>query len=418
MMADRLKNNIGLKIVALVFAFFLWFVVVNIDDPIDVKVYSVGVTIVNPEVITNAGKSYQVVDNTGNILVTVKARRKVLSQITQSNIIATADLREMQDTSVPVRLRITGFEGQYESASANPRNIQVKVENTQKKTFPITGMATGQPRDGFVVGELLPSPKTIDVSGPESLVSKISKVVAKVDVSELAMDTSLQTKILYYDAADNLIDQSRLSSNCDKSGVSVFVDMWNTKNVGLVFDTSAIRAARGYAFAGIEVEPQKIEVSGSPDKLKDLEEIKIDKSVLKKTNLSANEEVLVDIQPHLPEGISLVDANLGKIVVRIKIEKAGTKALEIPTGSISVLNAPNLKLEYEQQGIELTFTGTSEALEGLTMESLTNGELIVAVDLASFQVKGTHTVPVIVTKLPDGCTYLEDTVVQIKLSKK
>ena len=27
-------------------------------------------------------------------------------------------------------------------------------------------------------------------------------------------------------------------------------------------------------FAGIEVEPQKLEVSGSPDKLKDLEEIK------------------------------------------------------------------------------------------------------------------------------------------------
>ena len=417
-MADKLKNNIGLKIVALAFAFLLWFVVVNIDDPIDNKTYQVDVTVLNPDVITNAGKSYQVVDNTGSVAITVKARRKVLSNITPSNIIATADLREMQDTSVPIRISITGFEGQYESVSANPRNIQVKVENTQKKTFPITGVATGKTRDGFVVGELIPSPKTIDVSGPESLIAKISKVVAKVDVSELAMDTSLETKILYYDAADNLIDQSRLSSNCDKSGVSVFVDIWNTKNIDLIFDTSSIRTARGYVFAGIEVEPQKLEVSGSPDKLKDLEEIKIDKSVLKKTGLKANEEVLVDIQTYLPEGISLVDSNLGKVVVRIKVEKAGTKTLDIPTGSISVLNAPNLKLEYEKQGIEVTFTGKEDALNSLTMESLTNGELVVAIDLVSFQSKGTHTVPLLVTKLPTGCTYSEDVTVQIKLSKK
>ena len=417
-MADKLKNNIGLKIVALAFAFLLWFVVVNIDDPIDNKTYQVNVTVLNPDVITNAGKSYQVVDNTGSVAVTVKARRKVLSKITPSNIVATADLKEMQDTSVPIRISISGYEGQYESASANPRNIQVKVENTQKKTFPITGVATGKTRAGFVVGELVPSPTTIDVSGPESLIAKINKVVAKVDVSELAMDTSLETKVLYYDAADNLIDQSRLSSNCDKSGVSVFVDIWNTKNIDLIFDTSAIRTARGYVFAGIEVEPQKLEVSGSPDKLKDLEEIKINKSVLKKTGLKANEEVLVDIQTYLPEGISLVDSNLGKVVVRIKVEKAGTKTLDIPTGSISVLNAPNLKLEYEKQGIEVTFTGKEDALNNLTMESLTNGDLVVAIDLESFQSKGTHTVPLLVTKLPTGCTYSEDVTVQIKLSKK
>jgi len=134
-MADKLKNNIGLKIVALAFAFLLWFVVVNIDDPMDLKTYQVDVTVLNPEVITNAGKSYQVVDNTGNVAITVKARRKVLSKITPSNIVATADLKEMQDTSVPIRVKVTGFEGQYESISANPRNIQVKVENTQKKTF-------------------------------------------------------------------------------------------------------------------------------------------------------------------------------------------------------------------------------------------------------------------------------------------
>jgi YbbR domain-containing protein len=126
------------------------------------------------------------VENTKSVTVTVKARRKVLAEIKKSHIMATADLREMQDASVPVRISISGFEGEYEEVSANPRNIQVKVENIIKKTFPITPMASGTPRAGYVVGTMSPMPKTVDISGPESLIKKISKVVAKVDVSEMS----------------------------------------------------------------------------------------------------------------------------------------------------------------------------------------------------------------------------------------
>ena len=205
---DKWKNNLGLKILAVLFAIFLWWMVVNIDDPINKKTYAVDVTVTNPEVITNAGKSYQILDDTKSISVTVKARRKVLDEIKKSNIVATADLREMQDTSVPIRVSVSGFEGDYEEVTANPRNIQVKVENTQKKTFPITTVALGTPRDGYVVGSMTASPKTVDISGPESSIAKISKVVAKVDVSEISSDATMQASLIYYDAADNIIDKT------------------------------------------------------------------------------------------------------------------------------------------------------------------------------------------------------------------
>ena len=104
---DKWKNNLGLKILAVLFAIFLWWMVVNIDDPINKKTYAVDVTVTNPEVITNAGKSYQILDDTKSISVTVKARRKVLDEIKKSNIVATADLREMQDTSVPIRVSVS-----------------------------------------------------------------------------------------------------------------------------------------------------------------------------------------------------------------------------------------------------------------------------------------------------------------------
>lgn len=411
---DKWKNNLGLKILAVLFAIFLWWMVVNIDDPINKKTYAVDVTVTNPEVITNAGKSYQILDDTKSISVTVKARRKVLDEIKKSNIVATADLREMQDTSVPIRVSVSGFEGDYEEVTANPRNIQVKVENTQKKTFPITTVALGTPRDGYVVGRMIASPKTVDISGPESSIAKISKVVAKVDVSEIASDATMQANLIYYDAADNIIDKTLLTSNCDKNGVSVTIDIWKTKELLLKFDTSGIEAAEGYVFTGIEVEPQTVEVAGNPDVLREMTAITIDKTALEKTEMTESEEVIVDINEYMPEGISLADADAASVVVRILLEKAGTKTLRLPTGSITVLNASEkLQLAYEVLEVELTFSGSKENLEKLTSETI-----IASIDLKEFTEAGVYTVPVKMTELPAGCTYTAEVEVKIELTKK
>ena len=414
-MKDKLKNNLGLKIIAFVFAVFLWWAVVNIDDPINTKQFYVDVAVTNPEVITNAGKSYQILDDTKTITVTIKARRKVLDEIKSSYIMATADLREMQDSSVPIRVKVMGFEGNYESATAYPQNIQVSVENTMKKTFPITTVANGTTRDGYVVGSMTSSPKTVDISGPESAVTKISKVVARVDVSEMSSDTTVETELVYYDAADNRIDKTLLSSNCDKNGVSVNVDIWNTKKVQLQFDTSDIKPASGYAFTGIEVEPQTIRVAGTTEQLNALTQLEIRAEELKKRDVSANEEVIVDITKHLPDGIVMADSDESSVVVRILVEKAGTKSILLPVGSIQVENAPskfNLEKGPEQE-VELQFSGSTEALEKLSSEKIT-----ASVDLSQYTSAGTYTVKVQITELPEGCIYIGEATIKIILTKK
>ncbi len=418
MMKDRLKNNIGLKVLAVFFAIFLWWTVVNVDNPVLSNTFNTEVVVTNTEVITNAGKSYQIVDNTRNVTVTVKARRKILDEIKASNIVATADLREMQDTSVPIRITIEGFEGKYEEATANPRNIQVKTENTQKKTFPITAVSTGTPRDGYVVGALETSPKTVDVSGPESSVGKISKVVAKVDVAEMSKNESLQTHLTYYDAADNIIDKNLLTSNCDKNGVSVNVTIWKTKTVNLSFDTSGIVPAEGFLLSKIEVEPQTVQVAASTDTLLMLSQINIGAEALQRIDIAANEEVIVDIAEYLPEGVILADSNASKVVVRIMIEEAGTKSILLPTRSINIVNlSDKLQVEYELQEIELKFSGTKETLEQL---ALAEDEIKanVTIDLTAHQKAGTYTVPIKITGLPEGCTHIDGTMVEVVLRKK
>lgn len=414
-MKDKLKNNLGLKVIAVVFAILLWWVVVNVDDPIDTKQYNVNVSVINAEVVTNAGKSFQILDNTNSVAVTVKGRRKVLGAIKASHIVATADLREMQDSSVPIRIKIAGYEGQYEVATAYPQNIQVSVENTMKKTFPITAVSTGSPRDGYVVGDMAVSPQSVDISGPESMVKKISKVVAKIDVSEISQDTTIETELLYYDAAENRIDKSLLSSNCDKNGVTVKVDIWNTKKVKLNFDTSGIATVSGYVFTEIEVEPQVIRVAGTSEQLSAITELEIKADELKKNKLDSNEEVIIDITKYLPDGIILADSDGNNVVVRIIVEKAGTKSILLPVGAIQIESVSE-KFVLEkgpEQEVELQFSGSKEALEKLTSDNI-----IATINLKKITEAGTYDIPVEVTELPEECSYIGSASIQITLKKK
>lgn len=411
----NLSHNLGLKIMAVLIAIFLWWTVVNIDDPIQSRKYYVEVSVTNPEVVTNEGNSFQVQEGSKTIQVTVKARRKVIEQISVNNISATADMRELQGASVPVRVSISGFEGQYESAQPYPQNIQVDVERTQEKTFPITPVASGNVRDGYVVAGLSVSPQSVDISGPESIVGKISKVVAKVDVTGLAADRKIPTTLVYYDAADNVIQQTHLSSQLDKTGVDVNVTVWETKVVDVVFDTSGIKAADGYLFNGIEYEPQTIKVAASSATLNTLEEIAIPAEALTREDMTESEKVVVDITEYLPVGVILADSDAASIAVEINLEQIGTKRFSIPVRSVKVTGlAENLQLDYgPEQSVAIVFSGRAEALE-----TLTDGSFVASIDLTEYIDAGAFMVPVLISEQPDGCEYAGDAKISITLTLK
>lgn len=416
-MKERWKNNLGLKIMAVLFAVFLWWTVVNIDDPVQSQTYQVEVQIKNPQVVTNAGKSYQIDDSLKTVKVTVKARRKVLDEIKASDITATADLLEMETVSgiVPIRIEIKGFD--YEEATANPRNIQITTEDTDKRTFPIQVATTGSVQDGYILDKenTAAVPQSIAISGPKSSLGRITRVVAKVDVSELSADSQLQAEVIYYDSADNIVPKDSLSSNCDKNGVMVDVKLLKTKEVEIRFDTSEIIVADAYLFKELEVEPQKITIAGTIDKLATVTNIMVGSEALKQDNISSNVETVINIEEYLPDGIQLADEDSGNIVVRILLEEAGTKTILLPVRSIKVNGTPEgFDVTYgPEQEVSLKFSGPTEVLESLTSE-----KIIASINLAEYTKEGTYDIPVQIIDAPEQCEYIGDATVQITFTKQ
>ena len=407
-MEKRLMNNIGLKILAFLVAFILWILVVNIDDPVTHKTFSdIPVSVINEEVLAKAQQpqTYQIVDNTQAVDVTVTAKRKTLSKIKERDIIAVADIKELTlDTQIPIDITINGFEERYDNAQANPRNLQIKLEDEETKRFPIVPTTTGTVRDGFVLGDIQAMPEKVSIRGPKSVIAEISRVEASVSVSGLSKDAILDSELVLYDSNNNIIDQNLLSNNLGTEGVGVSVQILNTKSIPLEFDTSRIEAARGYEFTGITYEPQTIQISGEREEMSNISSLRVPASALDVSDIREKTEKVIDVSEYLPDNIRLADENAGSVVVTISVEKDGTKSYDITVGSIMINNlSEELTMSYATADVlELQVRGPKEALDSLSLEQA------ISIDLQNYTADGTYDVPVSV-KLPDDC-FLEKNV--------
>lgn len=411
-MRKRLTGNLGLKVLAFFIAVFMWLIVVNIDDPVMEKTYTgIPVKVINEEIVTTTNRTYQIVDDTQEVSVTVSARRSVMEKIKAEDITAVADMKELSlGTQIPIEVSIQKY--RYEKAYTTPGNLQVKIEDEARNNFPITPTTLGTVREGYVLGELKADPEKVTFRGPKSVINSINRVVAEADVSGLSEDAEIEARLILYDANNNVIDQTILANNLGKEGISVKVTLYHIKSVPVKLNTSKITAADGYKVSAVSVEPREVSVAGDEETLADLDEIRIPAEELEISGLTERTEKMVEISPHLPENVMLVDENANSVIVSIQIEQPGVKNYEVSTSSITVNNlSENLQLSYGAVDFEIQVRGPADKLNVFSTAKK------VSIDLKNYSIPGVYIVPVSVD-LPEGCKMVSNVEIEIILEKK
>ena len=373
-MKDRLTNNIGLKVMSLLFAIILWMLVVNVDDPVDEETFrNVPVQVLHEEIFTTKASTYSILDGNETVSVTVRARRKVLSDVRSSDITVTADIRNrvsnsLSDATLPTDVEIKGFEGDYVEAYTNPRNIQIEIEPSAQKDFTISVKTNGTPRDGNTLGKLVADPKMIRLGGAESQINRVKKVVAEAQVSGLSKSQSVVAELKLLDADDEEIDPALFENNLGSEGLKVDVEILKTKDIPIKVEDDDINPASGYSIGKVTCVPQLVKVAGEEDKIKELEEIVIPAEALKLEDISSTQEVSVDLTKYLPDGIVLEDTTADTVIVTVPVEKYGTKVFTIPSNNIVLEKvAGGLKPTVAAlENIEIHVMGSDEALEKMT----------------------------------------------------
>jgi YbbR domain-containing protein len=421
----KLFQNMTLKMASLAGAIIIWLIIMNINDPVVTRIiYDVPVNVVNTSYIESMGLSYKISDGYDTVAVTVRGNRSLVESLTSSRFNVTADLTQIISLETdPVMVPLTVYcpSISSENLTASPRNINIDIEEMVSKEFVINATASGTtPANGFEVGEMTVEPETVTIRGPGTLIDKIERVNAIVDVTGIRTDKDMEPVIRITDKNGEQItdtQMSYLSMNVTEEEMTVHVTVYAVRSgVSLKVETSG-EPASGYTVGNIAVTPSTLSVVGSRSVLDMLEQngniitITADSGLVDVTDKVSDVSVKIDIRQILPEGLSLASQISTTAVVSVQILPANSRSVTVETRNIDISGLTDGRsCVFESSSLEIKIQGSPEILDGLSAS-----DLRASVDLSGLMI-GRQKVPVSVD-LPDGCSLVEDVFVGVIISQ-
>lgn len=410
-----LVNNIGYKILAVVFAFILWLVVYNIDDPNKTVRFTTNVTVENESAITDMNKCYEVLNGTNTITFSVTAKRSVINKLEDTDFTATADMNRMimnsDNKSAKVPIEVISRRSNS-SLKYNGKNqyLEISLDDLVSRRFMITADTTGQVADGYALGEVtVTNPNVLNVTGPATIVDKIDSVVATIDVEGMSMNLSDNVLPVFYDADGNEIDTTRLKYN--NTTVTIAAKILRVKEIPLSFTTTGTPSG-DYRVVEITSDPENIRIKGVSSVLNPMMSLAIPAEVLNVSGARDDLTTTIDITEYLPDGVELVDAADATVTVTVRIEAYQSKTFTIDTKDITVNGlGDGYELAFEQNSVTVTISGLQNDLNRLSAADLAS-----AIDVSGME-EGLHQVNLEIEL--DETNYAARTVsVEVKISKK
>lgn len=411
-MKKILLHNIGLKITTFICAFIFWQLITGVADPVISETFrDIPVLVINEEIVTNQGKVYQIVDGS-SVSVVIKGKTSIVREINKEDLIAVADFEALELSSLlPITVSVEGLNKGQVEASTTPTNLKVNIEDSTTKKFPITASTVGELSEGYVLGPMEVLTESVTISGPDSIVDKIVKVEARVNIDGINESGTLQSELVYYDENNLAVEQTLLNNEL-KEAVMVKYDIFETKVLPLELETYG-SPIEGHYVVEILAEPHEVTVYGTSEDLEKYSVYSVNKKALDVSGLQGKVEMIIDLNNYLPEGLNLFTDTGTSVAVTIQIDELGTKSIEVPVQSITVHNNPaGLNMEYYGvTDVMLSFTGKSQVLDDLSIE-----DIRLSIDLNTLDATGEYDVLVNVTSI-EGIKLLNEVKVPVKLTK-
>ena len=417
-MNKKIANNLSLKILSVAIAILIWLLVVNADNPIGTKSFVIGdVQLLNEAYLDADGKMCMQDDKQESIRVTIKTNRKTLDRITASDIKAVADLQQavsLNTDPVMVPITVSCDKVLPDNIEVTPKNLSIHIEDKDTQEFVVNVTTNNtKPDKGYEVGTLTSNPEKLKITGPTSLINKIDKVNASVDVDGASEDVTEETDVKIIDKnGEEFTDTDMAYLNISK--VSVTARLWKVRPEVRIKAEYEGTPADGYEVESISTTPNVISVAGSDEALSALEEqnntITIPSSVTDVSGKDSDYEVKINISDYLSQGLKLTSDSSEDVFVRVNILPQGSSVCEVPTKNIKVENAPeSMQVAFDTAKIEIRIKKTEEDLSDLK-----ESDIKASIDLKD-KTEGSFEVPVKI-EIPEGYELVDEVTTGVEIS--
>ena len=171
-------KNLGLKVVSLLLAFVLWFIVsAPRRERVRERIVTAPVSVValSPEFVITT-------EIPGSVAVRVRGRQSDLRTLTPTSLEVPVDMAWAQqagEVEITLRPQAINVSPEIEVLSIVPNKIRFRIERLRQKTVPIRPFLVGAPPEGFLVGQATANPDGALVSGPDSQIRNLSEVATE-----------------------------------------------------------------------------------------------------------------------------------------------------------------------------------------------------------------------------------------------
>jgi len=407
-MLKLFRRNLGVKVASFLFAILFWLFVMN-QGTADKLIPEQTLTI--PLVATGLPQNMVVMTQ----LPAVRVRLQGINpSANNKDLYAQVDLSGGTPGERSYKINVNTPVG-TKKVDVQPADIKLTLDTVQEKTVPVEAIVSGAASDGYQLGTTLVRPSAVNVRGPSSILSTLTKVVVEISAAGANETIQMARPVSFRDKDGKPIFGPNLTADilsASPSTVDVIIPVvgkgLSSKMVPLKV-TSSGTPAQGKVLRSLVASPSSVQVLGTPQALKSFDVLTIGPADI--TNLAEDKAFQIPIDKvTLPQGISFNAGTTLSIVAQIG---PGIMQKSISAVPVEIRNrGTSLDIDQAVTPVNIVVEGMPDILDKVTA-----AQIQLWVD-ATDQVAGPYANAKVFWQLPPGVTMITTPQVNYSLKAK
>ena len=379
------NNNIFWAVISLVAALAIWlYMTATQEEEIDVTLSGVQVVFAGEEDL-QATRGLVITDvSTRTVDVTVRGTRLNIGSLAASDVQAVIDVSRFNSTSNSTQSYNLVYPDGVDASAvrvvrSSPSTISFQVTRVDDKIVPVDAAFTGSVAEGYMLGDIEYEPRSITVSGPQSVLETIDRVYVEVELMDLDATRTVEAPFTLRDADGNEIAKDGLEFDFDT--VTVTIPISKVKDVpiyvNLIEGAGATREN-----TSIKLSESSITIAGDAATVDGINRIEVGPVDL--TSFELTYEGTLDVV--LPNGVENIS---GIEEVDVSLEVTGLAVRDFTVTNISDTGLPEgYSAELVTHSLTVRIRGPQDALANLNSSNIR-----AVADLSNTTASGTMDIP-------------------------
>lgn len=335
-----LENDKLVRILAVVVAIIIWFIVaITVDPDGDTYISNIPVKFDLTNTVPEEYNLSVIEGMEQTVSVKIEGKRYKLGNLSSEDFVAIPNLNNVKkageyELTVDVK-KVDERDEDYKVAST-PATIKVRFDTITEKTFDLVAVAENITAiEGYIREELYSSPSTITLNGPTSEIEQIAKCVVYTEEEETSDETLTKSgELAFYDTNNNKLTLKY--TKYEEEDYEIRIPIYKQKTVPIKVNFLNIPQGLNVDDLDITLSHDSINIAGPKSIVDEYDEIVLNTIDLRRADIGSTFQLDIN----LLAGIINV-SDIKTVTVTINPEGLDTKQFAIPKTHIVMQNVPS-----------------------------------------------------------------------------